>query len=129
MDSSLRLSFRKGDWLAIGIVAALALTVALLFVPGNGKNQEAVIQVYQNNVLVKECPLEIEEIFTITGDYNNTIVISEGKAAIAESDCPGADCVHSGAIGTVGRSIVCLPNKVEIRVAGQTEAEVDFVVR
>ena len=129
MDSSLRLSFRKGDWLAIGIVAALALTVALLFVPGNGKNQEAVIQVYQNNVLVKECPLEIEEIFTITGDYNNTIVIKEGKVAITESDCPGADCGHSGAIGTVGRSIVCLPNKVEIRVAGQTEAEVDFVVR
>lgn len=129
MDSSLRLSFRKGDWLAIGIVAALALTVALLFVPGNGKNQDAVIQVYQNNVLVKECPLEAEEIFTITGDYNNTIVISEGKATIAESDCPGADCVHSGAISTIGRSIVCLPNKVEIRVAGQAEAEVDFVVR
>ena len=129
MDSSLRLSFRKGDWLAIGIVAALALTVALLFVPGKGKNQDAVIQVYQNNELVKECPLEAEEIFTITGDYNNTIVISEGKAAIAESDCPGADCVHSGAISTIGRSIVCLPNKVEIRVAGQTEAEVDFVVR
>ena len=127
MDNSLRLSFRKGDWLAIGIVVMLTLAVALWFVPKSTQNQDAVIQIYQDNVLVQEASLGTDETFTLTGAYTNTIVIREGRAAITESDCPGADCVHSGWIGTVGRSIVCLPNKVEIRIVGQ--AEVDFVVR
>lgn len=127
MDNSLRLSFRKGDWLAIGIVVMLTLAVALWFVPQSTQNQDAVIQIYQDNVLVKEILPGADETFTLIGAYTNTIVIREGRAAITESDCPGADCVHSGWIGTVGRSIVCLPNKVEIRIVGQ--AEVDFVVR
>ena len=49
------------------------------------------------------------------------------EAAFTESDCPGRDCVHSGSIGSTGRSIVCLPNRVEIRVIS-AEADVDFVV-
>ena len=47
--------------------------------------------------------------------------------AITGSDCPGEDCVHSGWIKASGRSIVCLPNKVEIRIVGQSD-DVDFVV-
>jgi len=45
---------------------------------------------------------------------------------IAESTCPGNDCVHSGKIHSAGRSIVCLPNRVEIRITG--ESDVDYVV-
>ena len=55
-----------------------------------------------------------------------TVVIRDGRAAILESDCPGGDCIHSGWISQPGRSIVCLPNRVELRIAGQ--GDVDFVV-
>ena len=65
--------------------------------------------------------------FVVEGDYTNVISVEDGKAAIIESDCPGADCVHSGWIHEPGRSIVCLPNRVEIRMEGASE--VDFVVR
>ena len=63
----------------------------------------------------------------ITGTYSNTITVEEGKIAITASDCPGEDCVHSGAIHTSGRSIVCLPNGVEVRVVS-AQSDVDFVV-
>jgi len=63
----------------------------------------------------------------IGGKYTNLITVSDGKIAITASDCPGEDCVHSGAIHSSGRSIVCLPNAVEVRVVSQT-SDVDFVV-
>ena len=65
--------------------------------------------------------------FEVTGKYTNLIIVENGSIAITASDCPGEDCVHSGAITAPGRSIVCLPNGVEVRVVGQS-ADVDFVV-
>ena len=127
MKKSVRLSFLKGDWIAVGIVLFCALGIFVLFIPGNTHEQEAVIQIYQDNILVKECALDTEDSFVLEGAYSNTITITDRRVAITESNCPGMDCVHSGFINSMGRSIVCLPNKVEIRIVG--ESEVDFVVR
>ena len=123
---SMRLSFRKGDWIAAALVIVLICVSAVCFWSVDG-TESPIIQIYQNNTLVKECSLDKEETFVIEGAYENTIVIQGGKVAITKSDCPGEDCVHSGWISSMGRSIVCLPNRVEIRITG--ESEVDFVVR
>ena len=126
MENHLRLSFRKGDLLVIAAVAVAALAMTVVFRPRT-MQKNGTVQIYQNNKLIKECALQEAETFVVGGDYHNTIVIEAGKVAITESDCPGEDCVHSGWINSGGRSIVCLPNKVEIRIVG--ESEVDFVVR
>lgn len=123
---SMRLSFRKGDLIAIVLVIVLICVSAVCFWSVD-HSQSPIIQIYQNNTLIKECSLEKEESFVVEGAYQNTVVIQGGRVAITKSDCPGADCVHSGWISSMGRSIVCLPNRVEIRITG--EAEVDFVVR
>ena len=83
--------------------------------------------VYQDGQRIKELSLSEDAEFVVEGAYTNKIVVENGRAAITESDCPGTDCVHSGWIHEVGRSIVCLPNRVEIRLEGASE--VDFVVR
>ena len=85
------------------------------------------LSVYQEGALIKEFSLDSDVEFVIEGDYKNVITIKDGKVAITESDCPGTDCVHSGWIHEAGRSIVCLPNRVELRIEGTSE--VDFVVR
>ncbi len=121
------LSFRKGDWIAIGLVLALALAVAAFFLLPGDSGQGKTVQIYQNSKLLRELPLEATETIEISGEYHNTIVLKDGQVRISESDCPGRDCVHSGQIRQSGRSLVCLPNRVEIRIVG--EAEVDFVVR
>ena len=120
------LRFRKGDFLAIAIVAVLAVLVALCFLP-KGSDSPVQAQIYQSGDLIMTVPLEEDASFTITGKYTNVITVADGRIAVSASDCPGEDCVHSGWIGSVGRSIICLPNRVEIRITG-TEAEVDFVV-
>lgn len=118
--------FRKGDFLAIAIVAVLAVLVALCFLP-KGSDSPVQAQIYQSGDLIMTVPLEEEASFTITGKYTNVITVADGRIAVSASDCPGEDCVHSGAIHSSGRSIVCLPNSVEIRVVN-AQSDVDFVV-
>ena len=125
MDKS-RLTFRKGDLLAIVLVLLLAAAVALLFLPHHGTAENTMVQIFQDGKLVQELSLQSDQSILITGEYENTVVIRDGKAAIAQSNCPGEDCVHSGWISSPGRSVVCLPNRVEIRITGSSE--VDFVV-
>lgn len=119
-------SFRKGDFFAIVLVALLAAAIAAAYLPGKDGAQGSAVQIYQDNVLVQELPLSADAGFAVSGDYTNSIVIRGGKVCIEASDCPGGDCMHSGWISRPGRSIVCLPNRVEIRISGQ--ADVDFVV-
>lgn len=121
----MNLQFRKGDLLAMGLVAALAILVALLFLSPGG--QPAQVQIYQDAQLIKTLSLQEETSITVTGKYTNVITVKDGEVCISASDCPGEDCVHSGAIHASGRSIVCLPNAVEVRVVNAASG-VDFVV-
>ena len=125
--NEMKLTFCKGDILAIGLVAAIAILVGVFFWTSVGSEEGSVVAVYQDGERVKELPLSEDAEWIAEGSYTNKIVVKDGKAAITESDCPGTDCVHSGWIHESGRSIVCLPNRVELRIEGASE--VDFVVR
>lgn len=120
------LRFRKGDLLAILLVAALAVFVAACFLPKDSNNPVQA-EIYRNGEMLKTVSLDQPMSFEVTGKYTNLITVENGSIAIIASDCPGEDCVHSGAIHTSGRSIVCLPNGVEIRVVTDV-SDVDFVV-
>ena len=120
------LRFRKGDWLAIGLVAVLAVAVLVCFLPG-GDTSAAYAEIYLDGQLLHTLPLSENQTLLVEDQYTNHIAIKDGAIAFTASDCPGQDCVHSGAIHTAGRSLVCLPNRVEIRVVGHS-SDVDFVV-
>ena len=120
------LRFRKGDWLAIAVVAALAVAVLLCFLPG-GKEPAAQAEIYLDGELYRTLSLEENTVFQVADAYTNEITVKDGTIAFTASNCPGQDCVHSGSIRSTGRSLVCLPNKVEIRVVAG-ESDVDFVV-
>ena len=120
-------SFRKGDFFAIILVVLLAAAVLIAYLPGRDTERDNTVQVYRDNILVRELPLDTDAEFEVSGEYVNRIVVRDGRVCIEDSDCPGSDCVHSGWIDKGGRSIVCLPNRVEIRISG--ESDVDFVVK
>ena len=121
-----KLNFRKGDWLAIVLVAVIAVATLLCFLPG-GNEQAAYAEIYLNGQLIKTLSLSEDQTFLVEDRYCNTVTVSGGSIYIADSDCPGKDCVHSGSIHSTGRSLVCLPNGMEIRVVSG-DTDVDFVV-
>ncbi len=120
-----KLTLQKGDLLVICLVAVLAALLAVSFFPRSG--QKGAIEIYQDGHLARRFSAGQEAELLIEGDYTNRVVIREGRVAIVESDCPGGDCVHMGWIEDGGQSIVCLPNRVEIRIVG-AETGVDAVV-
>lgn len=122
--SSLR--FRKTDLIAVAIVVVLAAAVLLAFMPSSDTSP-AQIAIYQDGELIKTLSINESQKFEISGKYTNTVTIQDGKVAITQSNCPGSDCVACGWIANSGRSIVCLPNGVEIRILSQ-DSDVDFVV-
>lgn len=46
------------------------------------------------------------------------VVIENGAVYVTEADCPDRVCEHTGRIRYENQSIVCLPNKVTITIAG-----------
>ncbi len=126
MKKAENLSFRKWDLCAIAAVLLLGVVVFMAFLPQNS-GETAVIQIYQNGKLIHETALSEDRSIAVEGEYCNTVAIRGGKVYMEESSCPGRDCVHSGSISQPGRSIVCLPNRVEVRITGQSD--IDAVVR
>ena len=126
MNSQNRLRFQKGDIFAVALVVMLAVVTVFCFLPKDD-SVARVAEIYLDGERIETLNLSKDQMVSIDGNYHNTVTVSGGKVAITASDCPGEDCVHSGAITAPGRSIVCLPNGVEVRVVGQS-ADVDFVV-
>lgn len=123
----MRLAVRWGDFLAGAAVLLLALAVGLYYLP-SAQGEAKTIQIWQDGVLFRELALDRDQQLVVEGAYQNTIVVEDGKVAIQASTCPGEDCVHAGWCSQVGRSIVCLPNRVEIRVVDRDmQVDVDGV--
>ena len=125
----MRLRFCIGDVIVIGFVVMLAILIGVLFWIKTGTEEGNLVVVYREGEKIQELSLEQNTEIIIENSYTNKLVVKDKKVAIIESDCPGMDCVHSGWISGKGRSLVCLPNRVEIRIEGEVDSEVDFIVR
>lgn len=60
------------------------------------------------------------------GGYN-TLEIKDGKADVTEADCPDKLCVNQHSISFNGETIVCLPNKLVVKIVSGEEADVDII--
>lgn len=119
----MKLRFQKWDMAAVAGVLLLAAVLFCLFLPESGG---ARAEIYQDGKLIRTLSLGVDQEFTVAGKYTNTVTVRDGRIAVTESDCPGEDCVGCGWQSSSGRSIVCLPNALEIRVI--SGGEVDLVV-
>ena len=61
------------------------------------------------------------------GSYN-VLVIENGQADVTEAGCPDKICVMMHPIRYDGESIICLPNRTEIRIEGGEASGADAVV-
>ncbi|MDD2493749.1 MAG: NusG domain II-containing protein [Tissierellia bacterium] len=117
----------------IGLIAVIII-VNLFIIYYNAKNMvysdknEALI--YSKNELVGKYVLDMnyKNEFTITTNNGyNTIKIEEGKIWVTDTDCPDKYCQNQGKISGVGEVIVCLPNKLLIKIVGHENKDVDII--
>ncbi len=75
-------------------------------------------EITQDSVLVRTVDLKQDAEFTIespNGGYNR-ILVKNGAVSVVEASCPDKVCIHQGAISDRAQPIVCLPNKLVIKV-------------
>lgn len=52
-------------------------------------------------------------------DYYNVVTISGGKVSVTEASCKNQVCVKHGTISGTGETIVCLPNRLVVRIGSK----------
>lgn len=120
MSDTTGLKPRKGDLLAALLVLALAAGLSVFLGLQARGVQHTYVEIYHNGALVRELSLDTDQTFDLSGDYVNTVTVENGRIAITASTCPGSDCVHSGWADRAGQAIICLPNRIEVRLIGTT---------
>lgn len=117
---------KLGDWLLAGAVLLCAGLCAFLFFAGSGSGLTAEIR--QNGKLLYSIDLAAQsEAKTYT--VGAMVVTAErGRICVTSSDCNDKTCVNTGWISRAGRSVVCLPNRVEIVITGGND-DYDVVAR
>lgn len=111
----------------ICLVGSLLLAAVLLFFALRGCGAEPGTQfeirvdgkLYGRYALGVERTVQVEDLLTVR--------VEQGRVYVTESNCPQGSCVRHAPISRVGERILCLPQRVEIRICG--EGEPDFVLR
>ena len=118
-----RTRLRALDYIAIALSLAIVAVSAVYAYSGRNKSGDVVIQASGTQWIY---PLSADRRVTVTGPIGATIVvIKDGKAFVEDSPCPDKLCVHMPAISQPGQWIACLPNKVFVRVRGNSEQGID----
>lgn len=61
-------------------------------------------------------------------NYAFKLVVKQGELWVTGTHCPDKICEHTGKISHSGQSIVCLPNRVVVRLHKQEGPQLDAVL-
>ncbi len=110
---------RKGDLIVAAAVLLLAGILTLFLLPR--QEQVLSVQVLQDGKALFSCPLEdLHEstLYTVEGEYPLVLEMSKDGVRVAETACPGQDCLHTGTVSHSGGRIICLPNRLIVTLQG-----------
>ena len=117
---------KKGDK-ALFVIFLLSLALSGIFFLqrkfAEEKNLHA--EIMQDGRIVSTIELKKGESYDIPikADGFNLISVRDGSISITSSDCRNEDCMKMGTISHGGESIICLPNRLSIRISGSSEVD------
>ena len=130
--STVRMKIKNKKLIAdiILIFSVLLISALCFIIVSFTQNEGAEVVVTIGNEEYGRFPLNIDKKLTITVDDEtnlqyNVLVIENGKADVIEASCPDGVCVDHMPISKSGETIVCLPNKVVVRIESDKN-EVDI---
>ncbi len=116
-----------GRWDAVVVGALLALNLAAFRLPHRGRPAEGVEILSEGGRRV--VPFGAGRI-GVPGPLGVTVVeVGRASVRIAASPCPRQICVRTGPVRRPGGVSACLPNRVAVRVLGESREGVDAVGR
>lgn len=117
--------FRPGDAAVIAAVLIGAVLLFCLLLPSDAPGSVSIVWDGGKAVL----PLDRSGSRTVfSAGYAVTVTVENGTVRVSENDCPGGDCMRTGAISRAGQSIVCMPGRVVVKIIGEETADADWIL-
>ena len=115
-------------WIILFLVLAI-ISIIIIFIMQSANTVGKTAEIYSDNKLIKTVSLNKDDEFTIkNGDNYNIVRIRNGKISVCESDCKNQICVKQGEIDNSLLPIVCVPNRLVIRVDSSKQDSIDAEV-
>lgn len=113
----------RGDrWLLLILLLASLATLYQL-VPTQPSGHTARI-IHKGQILL-ELNLNKDQRVTVGGDRGPVVLqVKNGAIQIIESECQTRFCIKNGAINNVNQIIVCVPNRIVIKILGDPGLDV-----
>ena len=111
------------------IILGSVIIAALIFLLFGTKpnNNSKIAEVFSDGNLIRRIDLSaVTDNYEFTVDYNgrsNTVAVKNGSISVVAADCPDSICVHTGEIRSGSTPIVCLPNKLMIKIVGSDDED------
>lgn len=113
-----------GDYILIVLMLCLAGGVQLFLHRNVTEGEIAVVSV--NGVEVKRIPLKEIQDFPVRGTIDTVRVQTDGANIwLRGSPCPYKICEKMGKIHLAGEMIVCVPNRVVVRILSRKKDDLD----
>ena len=94
--------------------------ISLFLIFSHHSEKGTTIHVYSNGKEVFVMPLSMDTIIEVQGKIGKSIIqIKQGKVRMLHSPCPLKLCEKQGFISTRGNEIICVPNRIVIRIEGR----------
>ncbi len=104
------------DFVLIIIFLSISLLFAYFLYSNNFVLKNGFVEIYQNNQLVIKLSLDENKLI----EFKDFVVeIKDKKVRMKNSNCPYKICVHTGWILKPYQQIVCVPNKVVIKIISE----------
>ncbi len=121
----------KSDIKLIIIILLIAITVLFVIAIIDKNNSKEALVYYDNNLVLTIDLNESEEKIYIVDGFNGEvkIIAGNGKIKVDEEESPLHLCSKQGFIEESYESIVCLPNKIVIKISSKKEKDLDTILR
>ncbi len=114
--------------LIISLIIILIICFSLIYFKDNDKSKQALVYYEDKLVLTIDLTIKGDHEYRVTG-YNGDILIktSDNKIKVEEENSPNHICSKQGYIENSYEVLVCLPNKVVIKI--EDNKKIDTVVK
>jgi len=117
-----------GDKILVVLILALGVFSLVALKHLRQVGDSVIIEV--NGQVVQQLELNTSQVITVNGSIGKTTIkIDQGEAQVIHSDCPEQICVKTGKVHRAGEIIVCVPNKVVVKIEGKQKNQFDVITQ
>lgn len=103
------------------IIGLLLITViSAIFIYKDSDSDDLYVEISIDGEIVDR--IQLDKDFTTVLSTGNKLVIKDATVTIDDADCPDKLCVKQGSIHKSNESIICLPNKLVVRIVNNNSS-------